>query len=202
MASIVAGVVEEASFRGYMQGPIERRHGPVVAILVTGSVFGFAHFTHPEVTLILMPYYLAVAAIYGAAGLPDELDPAEHGASRGRERSGLSSTCWRGAARSGKHRIQPRAARSGKPAPTRRSGSWPPQPSSLGLRRCGRIWPSRVSREQRRDDPRTAVSGFSRTAPRRSTQTREPADAAADRHHGSTATVRGVDSSDSTTFAT
>lgn len=66
MSSVVAGVVEEASFRGYMQGPIERRHGPVVAILVTGSLFGFAHFTHPEVTLILMPYYLAVAAIYGA----------------------------------------------------------------------------------------------------------------------------------------
>lgn len=66
MGSIVAGIVEEASFRGYMQGPIERRHGPVVAILVTGSLFGFAHFTHPEVTLLLMPYYIAVAAIYGA----------------------------------------------------------------------------------------------------------------------------------------
>lgn len=66
MGSAVAGIVEEASFRGYMQGPIERRHGPVIAILVTGSLFGFAHFTHPEVTLILMPYYLAVAAIYGA----------------------------------------------------------------------------------------------------------------------------------------
>lgn len=38
----------------------------MVAILVTGSLFGFAHFTHPEVTLIPMPYYLAVAAIYGA----------------------------------------------------------------------------------------------------------------------------------------
>ncbi len=66
MGSVVAGVVEEASFRGYIQGPIERRHGPVVAILVTGSLFGFAHFTHPEVGLILMPYYLAVAAVYGA----------------------------------------------------------------------------------------------------------------------------------------
>ncbi len=66
MGSAVAGVVEETSFRGYMQGPIERRHGPVVAILVVGSLFGFAHFTHPEVTLILLPYYLAVAAIYGA----------------------------------------------------------------------------------------------------------------------------------------
>ena len=66
MSAVVAGIAEESSFRGYMQGPIERSHGPVVAILVTGSVFGFAHFTHPEVTLILMPYYLAVAAIYGA----------------------------------------------------------------------------------------------------------------------------------------
>ncbi len=65
MAAIVAGVVEEAAFRGYMQGPIERRHGPVVAILVTGIMFGFGHFAHPEVGLILMPYYVAVAAVYG-----------------------------------------------------------------------------------------------------------------------------------------
>ncbi len=66
MSALVAGVSEEASFRGYMQGPIERRHGPVIAILVTGAMFGFLHFTHPEVTLILMPFYLAVAAVYGA----------------------------------------------------------------------------------------------------------------------------------------
>lgn len=65
MSAIVAGVAEEASFRGYMQGPIERRHGPVVAILVTGILFGFLHFTHPEVTLALMPYYVAVAVVYG-----------------------------------------------------------------------------------------------------------------------------------------
>lgn len=66
MASIVAGVVEEAAFRGYMQGPIERRHGPTVAILATGSLFGLAHFTHhPASVLAMMPYYLAVAAVYG-----------------------------------------------------------------------------------------------------------------------------------------
>jgi membrane protease YdiL (CAAX protease family) len=65
MAAIVAGVVEEAAFRGYMQGPIERRHGPIAAILITGVMFGVAHFTHPEVTLVLMPYYVAVAAVYG-----------------------------------------------------------------------------------------------------------------------------------------
>jgi membrane protease YdiL (CAAX protease family) len=66
MGSVVAGVVEEAAFRGYMQGPIERRHGPAIAILVTGIFFGFAHFTHPEVSLRLMPFYMFVAAIFGA----------------------------------------------------------------------------------------------------------------------------------------
>jgi membrane protease YdiL (CAAX protease family) len=66
MGAVVAGVVEETAFRGYVQRPIERRHGPVLAILVTGTLFGFAHFTHPEVTLVLLPYYLAVAAVYGA----------------------------------------------------------------------------------------------------------------------------------------
>ncbi len=62
MAAPVAGIVEEAAFRGYMQGPIERRHGLVVAILVTGTMFAVAHL---DFTLILWPYYVAVAAIYG-----------------------------------------------------------------------------------------------------------------------------------------
>jgi membrane protease YdiL (CAAX protease family) len=66
MSAVVAGVVEETAFRGYLQRPIEHRHGPLAAILVTGSLFGLIHFSHPEVTLILMPYYIAVAAVYGA----------------------------------------------------------------------------------------------------------------------------------------
>ncbi len=66
MSALVAGVVEETSFRGYLQRPIERRHGPIVAILVTGGLFGFAHFSHPEVGLVLLPFYVAVAAVYGA----------------------------------------------------------------------------------------------------------------------------------------
>jgi len=65
MSAAVAGVTEEVAFRGYLQGPIERRHGPLTAILVTGVLFGFMHFSHPEVTLALMPFYLAVAAVYG-----------------------------------------------------------------------------------------------------------------------------------------
>ncbi len=66
MASLVAGVVEEAAFRGYMQGPIERRHGLAIAILVNGVLFGLAHYTHhPASVVIMLPYYLGVAAAYG-----------------------------------------------------------------------------------------------------------------------------------------
>jgi membrane protease YdiL (CAAX protease family) len=62
MAAPVAGVVEEAAFRGFMQGPIERRIGLRVAILITGTMFAVAHL---DFTPILWPYYVAVAAIYG-----------------------------------------------------------------------------------------------------------------------------------------
>jgi len=77
MSAVVAGVVEETSFRGYMQKPIERRHGPVIAILVTGALFGLVHFSHQEVTLVLLPYYMAAAAVYGAlAHLTDSTQPS------------------------------------------------------------------------------------------------------------------------------
>ena len=65
MSALVAGVTEEVAFRGYLQRPIERRHGPLVAILVSGVLFGLLHFTHPEVGLVLLPFYLGVAAVYG-----------------------------------------------------------------------------------------------------------------------------------------
>lgn len=66
MGSVVAGVVEEAGFRGYMQGPIERRHGPAVAILLNGALFGVVHVTHhPASVVTMLPYYLAVVAVYG-----------------------------------------------------------------------------------------------------------------------------------------
>jgi membrane protease YdiL (CAAX protease family) len=63
MAAPVAGIVEESAFRGYMQGPIERRYGLFTAILITGTMFAIAHL---DFTLILWPYYIAVSAIYGA----------------------------------------------------------------------------------------------------------------------------------------
>ena len=63
VAAPFAGVVEEAAFRGYMQGPIEAEHGLLVAILVTGTAFALAHL---DFTPVLWPYYVAVSAIYGA----------------------------------------------------------------------------------------------------------------------------------------
>jgi membrane protease YdiL (CAAX protease family) len=66
MGSIVAGVTEEAAFRGYMQGPIERRYGLAVAILVNGAIFGLLHFpSHPADVVWMLPYYIAVSAVYG-----------------------------------------------------------------------------------------------------------------------------------------
>ena len=65
MGSVVAGVTEEAGFRGYMQGMIERRHGLAIAILVSGTVFGFAHFSHRNVSFGHLPYYIAISAVFG-----------------------------------------------------------------------------------------------------------------------------------------
>ncbi len=65
MSAAVSGIVEETAYRGYLQRPIEGRYGPVVAILTTGLVFGLSHFAHPEVTFVLLPFYLGVAAVYG-----------------------------------------------------------------------------------------------------------------------------------------
>jgi membrane protease YdiL (CAAX protease family) len=66
MASLVAGAVEEAAFRGYMQGPLERRFGPVVGVLLTGLVFAYGHYAHhPDHMLNMLPYYLTVSALWG-----------------------------------------------------------------------------------------------------------------------------------------
>jgi membrane protease YdiL (CAAX protease family) len=56
MSAIVAGITEEAGFRGYMLGPIERRYGLLAAILVTGTAFGILHFpSHPNQVWTMLP---------------------------------------------------------------------------------------------------------------------------------------------------
>jgi len=66
MGGIVAGIAEEAGFRGYMQSAIERQYGPVVAIAIVSSIFAAIHFSHGfSRTLPRLPYYLAISVIYG-----------------------------------------------------------------------------------------------------------------------------------------
>jgi len=66
MQSVTAGVTEEAAFRGYMQSMIERRFGLLIAILANGTLFGLLHFgNHPSAVLLMLPYYVAVSAVYG-----------------------------------------------------------------------------------------------------------------------------------------
>ena len=67
MLSAMAGIVEEAAFRGYMQTPIERRHGPVVAILVVSTLFALAHLgdLQARMTVARMCFIVIAAVYYG-----------------------------------------------------------------------------------------------------------------------------------------
>ena len=65
MGAIVAGLVEETAYRGYIQGAIERKYGPVTAIIVTGFLFALVHFNHPEVGVKLIPFYMVISIVYG-----------------------------------------------------------------------------------------------------------------------------------------
>jgi len=64
--SVFAGVLEEAAFRGYMLSRLERRHGWLAAIVITGVVF-FAdhHFSHAYATWAYLPFFLAVSVLHG-----------------------------------------------------------------------------------------------------------------------------------------
>jgi len=65
MLAINAGVSEEAGFRGYMQGGLERRYGPVVAIAVSSLAFWAAHLNRPG-GLERIPYLVGFGIASGA----------------------------------------------------------------------------------------------------------------------------------------
>ena len=57
--SIVAGICEELGFRGYMQTPMEKKYGPVIAILVTSLIFTATHLSHTWAHPILPHIFFA-----------------------------------------------------------------------------------------------------------------------------------------------
>ena len=69
MGPMVAGVVEEAAFRGYMQSHLERL-GPTFAILVTSAVFTLLHATHGLAYLLAVaPGFFLASVVYGYLAL-------------------------------------------------------------------------------------------------------------------------------------
>ena len=65
MLSVNAGVSEEAGFRGYLQGALERRYGPVTAIVATSTLFWAAHLNRPG-GLERLPYLVGFSIATGA----------------------------------------------------------------------------------------------------------------------------------------
>jgi membrane protease YdiL (CAAX protease family) len=69
MSPMVAGVVEEMAFRGYMQRHLERI-GPTFAILMTSAVFTLLHATHGLTYLLTLgPGIFLASAVYGHLAL-------------------------------------------------------------------------------------------------------------------------------------
>ena len=66
----MAGVAEEAGPPRDMQVPLERRHGPVIAILVVGGAFWLFHAPsyvgHWKIFVGLAWFYLAASLVFGA----------------------------------------------------------------------------------------------------------------------------------------
>lgn len=75
LISIVAGVSEEAGFRGYMQTALEKRYGPVFAVAVSALMFWVAHLNHANgvpriVSLCIMGASLGTLTVFARSILP------------------------------------------------------------------------------------------------------------------------------------
>lgn len=60
-----AGICEETGFRGYMQRPIEKRHGAVSAILVSSILFTLLHLNKGWAMLGMVPIVLVAGVLLG-----------------------------------------------------------------------------------------------------------------------------------------
>lgn len=59
MSSVVAGICEEAGFRGYMQVPLEKKYGMIKGILITSIFFSVIHLGHTWALPILPHIFIA-----------------------------------------------------------------------------------------------------------------------------------------------
>ena len=57
MTSLVAGIIEEISFRGYIQKPMELKYGPRKAILFVALFFTLLHLPNATITPQIIPIF-------------------------------------------------------------------------------------------------------------------------------------------------
>jgi membrane protease YdiL (CAAX protease family) len=65
ISALSAAVCEETGFRGYMQRPIENRHGPVVAILISSLFFMLIHLTKDWALVGMVPIVFGAGLLLG-----------------------------------------------------------------------------------------------------------------------------------------
>jgi membrane protease YdiL (CAAX protease family) len=66
VSALSAGICEETGFRGYMQRPIEKSSGPVVAIAVSALSFMLIHLTKDWALIGMVPIVLGAGVLLGA----------------------------------------------------------------------------------------------------------------------------------------
>lgn len=66
VSALSAGVCEEIGFRGYMQRPIEERHGALLGILVSSVLFTLLHLTKGWVLPGMVPIVFGAGVLLGA----------------------------------------------------------------------------------------------------------------------------------------
>jgi len=66
VSALSAGICEETGFRGYMQKPIEKSSGPLVAITVSSLVFMLLHLTKSWALIGMVPIVFGAGVLLGA----------------------------------------------------------------------------------------------------------------------------------------
>jgi hypothetical protein len=65
VSAMSAGICEETGFRGYMQRPIEQRHGVPVAILISSLFFTVVHLTKDWAMVGMVPIVFGAGVLLG-----------------------------------------------------------------------------------------------------------------------------------------
>ncbi|HEY2678649.1 MAG TPA: type II CAAX endopeptidase family protein [Steroidobacteraceae bacterium] len=65
VSALSAGVCEETGFRGYMQRPIEKRSGPLVAIFISSLAFMLIHMTKDWALIGMVPIVFGAGVLLG-----------------------------------------------------------------------------------------------------------------------------------------